>query len=188
MPFGWLWDPILDDLVATVDTMVSHNIEEVSYYKVVTEFVNHLYDVEGFTDLRVTGTSLGGGMAIIVGAQTKANAIAISGPSAVLNRHTLDPPVTLEDLDEKTFDTIPGRDIIANIGGRSRLYQQLECTAPMNSLLGCHSMFRSLCELSYSCGTEGHAVFCRCHNDFGYPKPKSIGNRTFEEACPVIEN
>jgi len=190
IPFGWLFNPVLDDLVAVVDTLVAKNIEEVSYYKVVTEFVNWLLDENGgnFTDLRVTGPSLGGGMAIIVGAQTEANAIAISGPNAVLNRHTLDPPVTLEDLNTKTLDVIPDRDIIANIGGLSRVFQRVECTAGMNSLLGCHSMWRSVCELSYSCGTVGLAVFCRCTNDFGYPKPERIGNRTFEEACPIVED
>ena len=42
--------------------------------------------------------SLGGGLAIITGAQTDAYAVAISGPGATLSRMTYDPPVELDKL------------------------------------------------------------------------------------------
>jgi len=51
-----------------------------------------------FSNLRVTGVSLGGGLAIITGAQTDAYTVAISGLGATLSREALDPPIELEKL------------------------------------------------------------------------------------------
>lgn len=122
-------------------------------------------------------------MAIITGAQTRANAIAISGLNGRLSRRTFEPQVTEEDLDTRVFNVIPDRDIIAVVGDRSRLFQEIQCRAPLNSLFGCHSMWRTACELSYVCGTENRPVMCQCVDKFGYPEPLSTGNRTFSEAC-----
>jgi len=111
-----LWHPILDELVAFVDFIQNKNIKRVSYYNVTSGFINDILDGYGesnFTTLRVTGASLGGGLAIITGAQTGAAAVAISGLGAELIRHTLDPPVTMAQINEHVFNFIPDRDYIA---------------------------------------------------------------------------
>lgn len=144
---------------------------------------NWTYNGTGFHTLRVTGASLGGGLAIITGAQTRANAIAISGLNGRLSRRTFDPQVSEEDLDTRVFNVIPDRDIIAVVGDRSRLFQEIQCRAPLNSLFGCHSMWRTACELSFVCGTENRPVMCQCVEKFGYEEPVRMGNRSFAEAC-----
>ena len=74
-----------------------------------------------FTDMHITGVSLGGGLAIITGAQTNAYAVAFSGLGATLGRYTFDPPIEIEKLNAQTFNFIPERDYIAMIGGRAQL-------------------------------------------------------------------
>jgi len=188
-PFGWVWEPILPDLIYLVNLVESEPIASVSYYKITTQFVNDVLGGYGesfgkdFTNIRVTGVSLGGGLAIITGAQTEAYAVAISGLGATLTRETVDPPIELEKLNSQTFNFIPERDFIARIGGRAPLFQNAECIAPKNDLFGCHSMWRSVCEINYRCGSNSRPVICRCVENFGYPKPVQNGTRTFEEAC-----
>lgn len=75
MPFSWLWDSIYDDLVATTTWVASDHLQQSEYYRVTTDFVNEVlggYSVNGtgFNWLRSTGVSLGGGLALITGAQT----------------------------------------------------------------------------------------------------------------------
>jgi len=189
VPFGWLFHPILDTLVMVANSMERLKEKKSAYYRVVSGFVNALFDGYGGADfradgLRVTGASLGGGQAIIVGAQTPAHAVAISGPSAELNHLALLPQVSLEALNTNVLNVVPDRDLIARLGGQGRLVQKIACKAPVNSLFGCHSMWRSVCEIAFACGTEGRAVFCRCIRDFGYPLPIQNGTRSFDQACP----
>jgi lipase ATG15 len=66
---------------------------------------------------------------------------------------------------------------------RQQLFQNAKCDAPKNNLFGCHSMWRSVCEINYRCGTNGRPVVCKCVSQFGYPEPVQNGTRTFEEAC-----
>ena len=101
------------------------------------------------------------------------------------------PPVSTDDLDKYVFNVIPDRDPIAHIGDRSRLFQQTDCKAPLNSPLSCHSMWRSVCELAYSCGTGNRPVLCRCVETMGYPEPLPVEGRTstlnFTESCRAQE-
>jgi lipase ATG15 len=115
IPLGWIWTPILDQLVTAVTWIEGENLKQVSYYKVTTGFINGLlennYTSNGlsFNTLRVTGASLGGGLAIISGAQTRANAVAISGLNGELSRHTFQPPLTTDQLNQRVFNVIPDR-------------------------------------------------------------------------------
>lgn len=182
-PYGWLWTPILSDLVYFMGLVQAEELRDVDYYKVTTDFLEEYK--EKYDALRVTGASLGGGLAIISGAQAKTPAVAISGLGAELNRDVVKPPVTMDDINKYVFNYIPDRDVIARVGGRPRQHQEAQCTAPTNSLLGCHSMFRNFCEISYRCGSNGRPVLCDCVFKYDYPLPEPIGNatRTFEEAC-----
>jgi lipase ATG15 len=74
-PFGWIWTPILPDLIHAISFVESRAIRDVAYYKVTTRFVNEVlggYGDTGIKKIYVTGASLGGGLAVITGAQTKA--------------------------------------------------------------------------------------------------------------------
>ena len=127
-PFGWVWGPIIPDLVHLVSMVETEAIQRVSYYKTTTQFVNDILENgygedigKDFTNIHITGVSLGGGLAIITGAQTSAYTVAFSGMGATLSRYTYDPPVELDKLNAHTFNFIPERDYIARIGGRAPL-------------------------------------------------------------------
>ena len=86
----------------------------------------------------------GGGLAIITGAQSNSNSVAISGPNAKLSRDSFSPPLTVEDLNTYTFNVIPNRDPIPMIDDVARLYQNIDCTSPANDFFGCHDIARSI--------------------------------------------
>lgn len=187
-PFGfWVWTPILDEVVWVINSVQSKKLKEVSYYRYTSQFVLDLYagsyDGRQYDNLRVTGSSLGGGLAMLTGAITGASAIATSGLNSMFSRRTFEPPITKEQLDTRVFNTIPERDIIASIDVPGQLFQKMQCRGPKNSLFGCHSMYRSLCEIQYQCGTNGRPINCWCTSKYGYPYPKQNGTTTWEEAC-----
>lgn len=101
----------------------------------------------------------------------------------MMSRQTFDPPITVQQLNSRVLNVIPDRDIIAAIDDPANLYQRIECRAPVNDLFGCHSMYRSLCEYAYQCGSNGRPVLCWCVSKYGYPIPEQYGNTTWEEAC-----
>jgi len=189
LPLGWIWNSIYPYLLYAVGWVDGHNLNEAAYYRVTTGFVNDLlennytYNGKSFSKIRVTGVSLGGGLAMITAAQTNATSVTFSGPNGVLPRLTFDPPLSVTALNTKTLNVIPDRDPIGNIGDRARLIQQIRCRAPLSSLTGCHSMWRTLCELLYSCGSAPRPVLCTCAENYGYPEPIMNGTRTFADAC-----
>lgn len=102
----------------------------------------------------------------------------------MISRKTFDPPLTVDQLDTRILNVIPDRDYIARIDDPGRLYQRIECRAPAYSLFGCHSMWRTLCEFAYQCGSDGRPVLCWCVTKYGYPAPVASGNiTTWDETC-----
>lgn len=152
IPLNWLWSEIYDDLVASIAWLGSDQLEEAAYYKVTTSFVNDLlhngyaYNGKIFDTLRITGVSLGGGLAMITGAQTDAHAVGISGINPVLGRLTFDPPLSKEDINTKIFNVHPYGDFKSEIGELPRLHETIECrkTEPtdVESSPNCHSFYR----------------------------------------------
>lgn len=51
-PMGWVWSPILPDLVNLVHFTESQAISEASYYRVTTKFVNDVLAGYGATIIR----------------------------------------------------------------------------------------------------------------------------------------
>ena len=152
MPLNWLWSGIYDDLIAAISWWGSDNLSEAAYYKITTAFVNDLtqndysYNGKTFHTLRMTGVSLGGGIAMITGAQTEAYAVAISGINPVLGRHTFDPPLSQYDIDNKILNVHPASDFKSEIGDLPRLYQEIECRDTGVSPTNCHSFYRGKCK------------------------------------------
>ena len=127
-------------LVMFIGIVQTEDLEKVSYYKVTTAFAKEFSTK--YENIHVTGASLGGGLAVITGAQARVPAVAISGLGAELSRHTLKPPITIDDINKYVFNFIPDRDYIARVGGRPRQSQEAQCNASTSSLFGCHSMWR----------------------------------------------
>lgn len=186
-PFGYMWDPILDDVVWLINSVQSKKLKEVSYYRYTSKFVEDMYggnyDGRQYDELRVTGASLGGGLAILTGAITGASAVALSGLNAMYSRRTFDPPITADQLNTRVFNVIPDFDVIAHVDVPGDLYQRIQCRGPKNTLFGCHHMMRSLCEIQYQCGSGTRPINCWCVSKYGYPQPVQNGTVTWEEAC-----
>lgn len=195
LPLGEIWTPIFENLINAISWIESDRLEEVSYYKETAAFVEYLKNepaAEEFKDVRVTGHSLGGGLASITGAQTNTPAVALSGPNNVLSRKTFEPELTLDQLNELTFNIVPDRDPVPRIDDLAELYQRIHCTAPQNNPVDCHTATRSLCEILVKCGNKpvnapSRPVFCFCNQQFEYDEPTPLGEKTFAAACPVTE-
>jgi len=188
LPGGRIFSPILNHLVNMISWLASESINRVAFYKETTAFAKVLIEDKNYENIQVTGHSLGGGLAIITGAQANIPAIALSGPNAMIGRNTFFPPVTAEALNTMTFNVIPDRDIVPRLDDHGKLFQQINCIADSNDLFGCHSSLRSLCEIIFTCGTNGRPALCECHTMFGYPIPQAKENatETFEEACASV--
>lgn len=183
LPVGEVWTNILNNLVRAVSLLQSESLDRISFYKQTTEFVEWLRTSTNYTSIQITGHSLGGGLAMITGAQTGTPAVAISGPNAMISRLTFKPPLTIEQLNTGVFNVVPNRDPIPMIDDLARLYQRIECRAPANSFFDCHSIQRTLCEIVYTCGTDTRPALCSCVTKYGYPEPSPSGNRSFAQAC-----
>ena len=76
LPMGNVFSPILHHTTKYISSLESSNIAKVAFYKETVDFVEYLKQ-RGYNVL-VTGHSLGGGLALITGAQTDTAAIGMS--------------------------------------------------------------------------------------------------------------
>jgi hypothetical protein len=59
LPFGDLWSPVIDQLIDTITNIESTSIDQVSFYRDTTTFVNYLKQNTTYGGLAITGHSLG---------------------------------------------------------------------------------------------------------------------------------
>jgi len=190
LPMGYMWNPVIDELIKLITKLESESINRVSFYQDTTRFVEWLQAKYPRRGLGVTGHSLGGGLSIITGAQTGIPAVALSGPNAMLSRKSFDPPISREDLDSKTFNIIPSRDMVPLIDDPAQNYQLIRCETEMTDVVGCHDSTRSLCEIIFTCGSGGRPVPCDCVTQYGFPEPVPVdenGTSSFQEVCSGSE-
>lgn len=188
VPMGETISPVLPHLVKGVSLIEDKALQDVSYYKEVNSFVTKLKGgKDDNTQLVIVGHSLGGGIAMVTGAQTKVPSVALSGPNNLISRRTFDPPISELDLDEYTFNIVPDRDLVPRIDDLAENYQRIKCRAAPNSFLNCHHAKRSLCEILYTCGSDGRPIPCFCVNVYGYEEPKSHDEtKSFSEVCKTL--
>jgi len=187
VPFGSLFTPVLNKFVTIIAWLASDSIERVAFYKETTAFANKMKEDPNFGKIQVTGHSLGGGIAMITAAQSEIPGVAVSGPNAMISRQTFTPPLDVDKLNSMTFNVIPDRDVVPMIDDRAELFQEIRCITEFGDFVGCHTVFRSLCEVMFSCGSGNRPALCTCYKDYGYPPPvaKNGTTRTIEEACSV---
>lgn len=167
MPLGEVFTPVLTYLVEVVSAIESQHLDKVAFYKQTSAFVNYVKNLnegdEGYYEnIIVTGHSLGGGLAMISGAQQKVPSIALSGPNAMISRRTFDPPITPIDLERYTFNIVPDRDVVPRLDDLSQNYQRINCRSGLNDPLSCHFGIRSMCEVLMTCGSRGRPIPCHC--------------------------
>lgn len=105
LPVGALWTPNLPYLVKAISVIEDSSLENVSYYRETTAFVKSLKE-KGF-HVQIVGHSLGGGLAMITGAQTQIPAVGLSGPNNMISRKTFHPEISEEALNKYTFNIVP---------------------------------------------------------------------------------
>lgn len=199
VPFGDILDYVYTEYIGAMGLLKTDDIIKVEFYKTITAFVEWLREEKQYKNIHLTGHSLGGGIAMISGVQTKTPAYALSGPNAILGRKTYNPPLELEEINRWTFNIVPDRDAVPRyVNNECSCYhcfcfefqftpfyswsprridllaqnsQDIRCLAPRNQPYACHRATRSLCELMYKCGSQGRPIFCNCVLEYGYPEP-----------------
>lgn len=187
MPFGFAFDALVDFCVNRLSDLEAESVKKSAYYVETTAFVNFLRKSGKYTKVTITGHSLGGGLALITGAQTQTKAIAVSGPSAVMGRSAITPSISLDDIKKYTYGVIPSRDLVPKVGGEHMNSASIKCRADINDPFACHFAYRSLCEIMYTCGNIERPVYCECVS-MGYPEPTAIdgSGESLESSCEAI--
>jgi lipase ATG15 len=171
------------ELVSWINKLQTQSLEKISFYVLTTQFANYLKNSTQFADIQVTGHSLGGGLAMITGAQALIPAVGVSGPNALISGMSFKPEVTAENMNQYTFNIVPNRDIVPMLDDKADQFQYIRCEAEPYDFVGCHFSKRSLCEILFTCGTGNRPALCECHVDYGYPQPLTDGDQTFDEVC-----
>ena len=173
------------ELVNWINTLEGTSLEKVSFYRLTTKFAEKLKADSQFKWVQITGHSLGGGLAMITGAQAHIPAIGLSGPNALISGRSFNPIVTAEEMNKYTFNIVPERDIVPRLDDLADQNQHIRCSAEASDFVGCHTAQRSLCEILYTCGTGNRPALCHCVTEFGYPKPITDGDEDFDELCGI---
>lgn len=110
LPVGSVWTSVAPYLIKAATSIESQAVDEISFYKDTVQFTKTIQASGEYSGIVVAGHSLGGGLSMMTGAIAKVPSIALSGPNTMMTRKSLDPPVSIEDLDRYTFNIIPERD------------------------------------------------------------------------------
>jgi lipase ATG15 len=173
LPFGTAWDGTLPHLVKMMSFLETAPSSEVSYVTDLSRFVAALKLKNPKAHVAITGHSLGGGLAIIVGARQRVPAVAFSGPNAVLSR--LKFRISRDDLDAFAVNIIPRGDPVPLIDEQALLTEFIQCRTPRGAMPGtCHFITRTLCELQFICGSGNRPPLKDCQDKFDYPAPLPV--------------
>ena len=126
-----------------------HNNREDFAFSSVESYVRKINRTAGSTIL-LTGHSIGGGLAKIVGSRQKVTTAAFSSPGEVFSRAKFG--ITLDDLQRYTTSVVSRDDMITWVDIHGGLVQYINCNA--SGRLQCHSIVNTYCELKRSCGFQ----------------------------------
>ncbi|GMF12443.1 unnamed protein product [Phytophthora lilii] len=120
---------------------------------VYSELLDHVSVVRkrvGGDHLVLTGHSLGGAMAAMVGAKTHTPAVSFSGPGLLYSRGRFN--VDDESIRDYVLTVKPRRDIVPQVDELGGMVQEIECRR--DNPLACHSTVTHMCELYAACGDK----------------------------------
>ncbi|KAJ0411699.1 hypothetical protein ATCC90586_002083 [Pythium insidiosum] len=163
--------PFLKQLpTAFVVDMLSLNIlAPVMPPPVYQELLDHVVGLKKKVGDRLvlTGHSLGGAMAAMVGAKTKTPAVSFSGPGLLFSRGRFG--IDDADIRDYVLTIKPRRDVVPQVDELGGMIQDIECRR--TNPLGCHSTQTHLCELYASCGDKRKRDWSSATQCIGYLNP-----------------
>lgn len=144
-------------------------LDQVSYYTDIHNVATGFKKAYPEATIALTGHSLGGGVAMLVGAKLKLPAISFSGPNSLLS--SIKFGFSTENLNTFALNVVPQRDPIARVDDFALITQQIRCRIEHNepSYL-CHSIVRTICEIQFTCGSDKRPPINDCL-EYDYPEP-----------------
>ena len=140
-----------------LERLLHHNREDFVFSRVESYLKEHL--INGSTDQNIsvllTGHSIGGGLANIIGSRLKIPAVSFSSPGEVHIHAKMD--FTLDDLQRYTTSVVSRNDMVTWVDRHGGLVQYIGCTS--NAYVQCHSIVNTYCELKEGCGFDS-PVLC----------------------------
>ena len=126
-----------------------HNNREDFAFSSVESYIQKRNRTAGSTIL-LTGHSIGGGLAKIVGSRQKVTTVSFSSPGEVFSRAKFG--LTLDDLQRYTTSIVSRDDMITWVDIQGGLVQHIDCNA--SGYVPCHSIVNTYCELKRNCGFQ----------------------------------
>ncbi|KAE8914812.1 hypothetical protein PF005_g1088 [Phytophthora fragariae] len=141
---------------------------------VFTDLLNHAVDTRARVgnNLVITGHSLGGAIAAMIGAKTKTSAVSFSGPGLLYSLGRFG--ITSRDVRDYVLTMKPRKDIVPQVDELGGLVQEIRCKK--SSPMGCHSTSTHLCELYFSCGDPRQRNWATNQQCIAYDKLASDDN------------
>lgn len=134
------------------------------------EILERVEQVSSEREVVITGHSLGGGIALVVGALTDRLVVAFQPPGAYhsLAKHLEQRGVEAEgsQVHRRSFSLILEGDWIQNFDDHGGLVQTMDCDRQRESVaLGCHMLEGLVCHLLWHCG-DRRQLYSSCRHDY----------------------
>jgi len=129
------------------------------------EILNHVRQIPRERNVVVTGHSLGGGMALVIGAMTDRLSVAINPPGVY---HSMAKHMAqrgndvVSSVHAKSLTVVTEGDWVQHFDKHGGLIQNVVCDRSQNVQLGCHMLEGTICHLLQSCGDpDGRFIGCK---------------------------
>ncbi|KAG7402346.1 hypothetical protein PHYBOEH_000054 [Phytophthora boehmeriae] len=133
-------------------------------YSELLEHVRTVRERVGGDRLVLTGHSLGGAMAAMVGAKTRTPSISFSGPGLLYSRGRFD--LQDEAIRDYVLTVKPRHDVVPQVDELGGMVQEIECRK--TNPLACHSTVTHMCELYAACGDKRKRDWSKANQCIGY--------------------
>mmetsp|Transcript_71072 Transcript_71072/g.184547 ORF Transcript_71072/g.184547 Transcript_71072/m.184547 type:complete len:202 (+) Transcript_71072:1308-1913(+) len=103
----------------------------------------------------ITGHSLGGGIATVIGTDFDIQAVTFSAPGLKATSHILRRAPRYGRLVRKAVNVVPDRDVVPMVDEQAGTVLKTVCPFSKGNPSACHRLTVTLCELLASCGDGG---------------------------------
>ena len=134
------------------------------HYSIINDYLNDLRDAfkqhreNFFGNIIITGHSLGGGLAKLLGRLENKQAIALSGPGINAFHNLWGYEGYSENFEISGIDLVPDMDLVPRVEISGGTVYRIICK---NGVFNCHSKVRSLCEVLIMCKNPNRYEYCK---------------------------